>query len=148
MNATEGDEMDTCQSCGRVKSPSGHYCKEFAIDQVADILKRADRHGVSIDYVVRNAVSHAEAEKREPAVEELAAEILKGAGLEAELYHTGGGIFCAQVERFDGVGFVGVFQGEDTAAPFAVVLREHPDDEKPQTTCGPAELVDVVRAKL
>jgi len=143
--------MDTCQSCGAVKSARGHYCKEFAIDQIADILKRADRHGVSIDYVVRNAVSHAEAERTGSGgtVEELAVEILKARELPAELWNSGGGIMLARVDGEYGVyALVSETEIDNDGEPFSVGVYAQPDDEPDLIRCNAEQLPDVVRNHL
>lgn len=120
-------------------------------DAVTDLLHLAAGRGLDVSVVLSTAEANYDAENLSEArrtAEEVAVEILKGAGLEADLHHTGGGIFCARVDRPNGDGAVGVFQGEDTASPFVVVWLDNGGDELPGISCGPDTLVEVVRAKL
>jgi hypothetical protein len=66
-----------------------------AVDTVANIMHWLHQQGIEPAPILQSAVRHFEAEKE--TVESRAVDILKGAGLDAYLQHSGGGIWVAEV---------------------------------------------------
>jgi hypothetical protein len=128
-------------------------CRTDATDTIANVLHWLHHRGIDPVPVLASAERHFRAEAAY-TIEERAVRILRDAGLDAYLEHTGGGIWVAEVvstEIPDRIVWIVDSEGEE-AGPFMIVAypvrRAEDCIDKLSGASGEADLVDRVRRAL
>ena len=129
-----------------LNGPGTEGCRTDAVDTVANILHWLHHRGIDPQPVLESASHHFRAEIETQSLESQAVRILKDAGLDAYLHHTGGDIWVAEVrsETIEGRSVWVTDSEGDEAGPFLV--GTYPDTEgQPwfESLSGPCSAVDL-----